>query len=259
LSGSLALTSQSGSEEMKLNLEMQISTIQAGLYAVSYGSIKSPLNIQEAAFVANSLELVSPAQLGFLRTQEGKGAFNEFSRTSADVFYDDRASQKVVIVPNRVISRLIGSNNLVAAHAQNKEYIISKPQRELVYGVVDEMLIKGIAFVAEHGESVVSTSNFGQTELAYNLFSDERLGIKAQDYGDWLKTKEGRKEAIFLFSDKDYSKSKKGPYLNRLRLFGHVRDFDAGSLGLNLDFPCGSFGARFDEIAEVGAKNNIKP
>ena len=90
---------------MNSDLEMQVNKTQAGLYTVAWGYKRAPADVQEEAFVANSLGMISPAQLGFLRAQEGKGTFNPYSRTNADVLYDDRSNQ-VVIVPDGAISKL---------------------------------------------------------------------------------------------------------------------------------------------------------
>ena len=90
------------------NLEMQVNKTQAGLYTVAYGRKEAPLNVQEAAFATNNLGMVSPAQLGFLRVQ-GENIFKPYSRTNADVLYDNR-THEVVIVPNGAISKLVGVN-----------------------------------------------------------------------------------------------------------------------------------------------------
>ena len=235
------------------NLEMQVNKTQAGLYTVTYGRKEAPLDVQEAAFAANGLGMISPAQLGFLRAQGPKDTFNPYSRTNADVFYDARTN-KVVIAPDESISKLVGTANLVNAHRQGKEYVIPNDQRDLVYAMVDEMLRKGTAFTANHGQINVSTSEFGQTELTSNLFSDGRLGINAQNYGDWLK-EQGRDGQSMFFDQKDYAKSQKGPHLNRLRVFGPDGDFGVdGDYLWYLDVNGGAFGVSFEKTAEGGAK-----
>ena len=171
---------------MNPNLEMQLNKTNTGLYTVTYGYKEAPLDVQEAAFAANGLEIVSPAQLGFLRAKESKGTFKPYSRTNSDVFYDDR-TDNVVIVPDGDISKILIVSNLVEAHRQDKEYVIPENKKDLVYAMVDEMIKKGTAFVAPHGETEVKTSEFGKNDLTSKLFSDKRLGIEAQEYGDWLK------------------------------------------------------------------------
>ncbi len=163
---------------MNSSLEMQVNKTQAGLYIVTYSREKAPLDVQEAAFAANRLEIVFPAQLGFLRAKEDKGTFKRFSRTNTDVLYDDR-NNYVIIVPDGAINKLVGIANLVQAHRQDEDYFIPKNQRDLVYAMVNEMLRKDTAFTANHGQTNVSTSEFEQTELTFKLFSDEALGIKA--------------------------------------------------------------------------------
>ena len=238
---------------MKPNLEMQVNKTQAGLYTVAYGRKEAPLDVQEAAFALKNLGIVSPAQLGFLRAQKDKDTSNTFkpySRTNADVLYDDRNNQ-VVIVPDGAISKLVGIPNLVAAHEESKEYIIPKNQREFVYAMVDEMLKKGTAFTANHVQNTVSTSDFGQTELTSKLFSDERLGIKAQDYGDWQKD-QGKKYQSMFFDSKDYARSQKGPYTNRLRVYGPDGGFGVFGDFKILDLNDGAFGVRFEKAAKTG-------
>lgn len=245
---------------MNPNLEMQVNKTNAGLYTVTYGRKEAPLNVQEAAFAANRLGIVSPSQLGFLRAKEEKGTFKPYSRTNADVIYDDRDGSKVVIIPDEEISKQIGITDLVDAHGQGKEYVISnKNQRDLVYAMVDEMLRKGTAFTANHGQTDVSTSEFGQTELTSKLFSDEGLEIKAQDYGNWLMKDQKRSEQSFFFDGKDYAKSQKAPYLNRLRVLGPDIDFDVGGDYRGLNNDDGAFGVRFEKIASEMRGEFVEP
>ena len=238
---------------MSPNLEMQVNKTQLGLYTVAYGRKEAPLDVQEAAFAVNNLGMVSPAELGFLRTQGPKNTFNPYSRTNADVFYDDRRNL-VVIVPGGEISKLVGIANLVTAHDKGQEYILPENKRDLVYARVDEMLEEGTAFTANHGQTEVETLDFGKNELTSRLFSDERLGIKAQDYGDFLQGQEREIQAIIL-DNGDYAKSQKGPYLNRLRFLGPGSGFVVGgdSRDLNDSF-LGAFGVRFEKTAEGGAE-----
>ena len=245
---------------MNPKLEMQVNRTQAGLYTVAYGRKEAPLDVQEAAFAANGLGIVSPAQLGFLPAKVGNDTFNRYSRTNADVFYDDR-HDRIVIVPNREISKQVGIANLVEAHRKNQEYVIPESkspesQRNLVYALVDAMLRKGTAFFAKHGQTDIPTSDFGQTELTSKLFSDEGLGIKAQDYGDWLKKQKRNIQSMF-FDSKDYAKSQKGPYTNRLRVYGPGVDFDVGGGSRDLGSNFGAFGVRFEKTAE-GGREKVK-
>ena len=46
---------------MNPNLEMKVNKTNAGLYTVTYGYKEAPLNVEEAAFAANGLEIISPA------------------------------------------------------------------------------------------------------------------------------------------------------------------------------------------------------
>ena len=229
------------------NLEMQVNRTNAGLYTVAYGRKEAPLDVQEAAFAANNLSMVSPAQLGFLRAREDTGIFKPYSRTSADVFYDNKNNQ-VVIVPDGAISRLVGRvgiANLVEAHRKNKEYVIPEAQRDLVYGMIDEMLSNGTAFTFPHGQTSVATSEFGKNDLTLRMFSDKNLGFEAQEYGEWLKS-QGREVNSFFMDDKSYAQ--KASYLNRLRLYGPVDGFGVEGNG-NLDYYDGAFGVRFEKTA----------
>ena len=148
---------------MNPNLEMQVNKTQAGLYTVTYGRKEALLDIQEMAFAANDLRMISPAQKGFLQANESQGIFNPYSKTNADVLYDKRNVQ-VVIVPNGAISRLVGVNNLADAHRQGKEYVIPETQRKRVYEMIDAMLENGTAFAAKHGQTSVETSRFGEDD-----------------------------------------------------------------------------------------------
>ncbi len=231
------------------NLELQVKKTEVGLFIVAYSYNKAPLDVQEAAFAANNLDMISPAQLGFLRAEGDKDAFNPYSRTSAYVLYIDN---RVVVVPDEAISKRVVAD-LVGAHRQGREYVVPKNQRDSVYAVADEMLRKGAAFTARHGQTMVGTSEFGQTESTSKLFSDEGFGIKAQKYGDWLK-EQGRNTQSMFFDTADYAKSQKGPYLTRLRVYGPLDDFSVlGNYGY-LDGNYGAFGVRFEKAAEGGAK-----
>ena len=232
---------------------MQVNETNARLYTVTYGRKEAPLDVQEAAFAANGIEIVSPAQLGFLRTNESQGIFKPYCRTGSDVFYDDRDGGKVVIVPDGAISKIVGIVNIVDAHRQYKEYAIPKNQKDLVYAMVDEMLKSGIAFIAPDGRTYIPTSEFGKNDLTSRVFSDKGLGIEAQEYGDWLQS-QGRNANTFFMDGKDYSRAQKAPYLNRLRVYGPGNGFGVYGNGRGLNSNNGAFGVRFEKAAESGPK-----
>lgn len=241
---------------MNPNLEMQVNKTQAGIFTVTYGYKEAPLDVQEAAFAVNGLGTVLPAQLGFLRAKEGAGTFKPYSRTNADVLNDiyDGRNNQVVIAPNGALSAQFGIANLVEAHLQGEEYVIPKNQRDLIYAMVDEMIKRGTAFTASHGRTDIPASEFGQTELTFKLFSDEGLGIKAQDYGDWLK-EQGRGPQSMVFDDEGYAKSQKGPYANRLRVYGPGNDFIVVGYW-DLVGGSGAFAVRFERPPKAVARKD---
>ena len=200
--------------------KVKINKTRAGVYSVTYSKVEAPLNLQQEAFADHGLRMISPAQLGFVRASQltsqlgGVISFNGYSRTNADVFYDDRDDSKVIVVPDDALSKQLTSE-LVYCHKRNRECIIPESKREQFYNAVDTMLKSDTAFEAPHGITKISTSAFGQDKLASRLFSDESLEIKAQDYGEWLKSW-GLKEQVFYFDDKDYAQSKESAYLDKL-------------------------------------------
>src|SRR3989338_3425017 len=220
------------------NLEMQVNKMQVGLYTVTYGYKRALFGAQEETFAANGLNPISPAQFGFLRAQPNNSPFLIYSETSADVFYDNR-TDRIVIVPDGSISKQVGIANVVATHSHGQGYVVPQSQRELVYAMVDEMLRKGTAFTSKHGQTDIIASEFGQTELTSKLFSDGRLGIKAQNYGDWL-AQQGRSIQSIFFDNEGYAKSQKGPYVDKLRVFGDVLGFLVNGLSSFLDYSDGA-------------------
>ena len=237
--------------KMNINLQPQVAQTKDGLYVVTYASLNAPLNVQEAAFAAHGLHTASPAELGYLRAGVENSPFTPYSRTDMDVFYDDRGGGKVVLARDRAISKLFLSD-LVNAHRKDKELIIPKDQRELVYATIDAMLENGRALATGHGVHRIDTSRFGEDGLTEIMFSDPSLGIHAADYGAWLNN-QGRDTQSLFFDSKDYAKSQKGPYLNRLRVFGPGSGFDAGD-GRYLGDDGSAFGVRLEKTAEGGAK-----
>ena len=216
-------------------------------HRVTYCYKATRLDVQETGFAACGLEMISPAQLGFLRAKRLE-AFEHYSKTNADVFYEDRGNSQVIIVPSGILSKRMGLSDLAAAYSRGQEYFIPPSQRDWVYAVVDEMLSKGTAFTARHGKINIPISEFGQIELTSKLFSDEILGIEAQEYGDFLDTQCEKVQSLF-FDPKDYAKSQKGPYLNRLRIYGPGGGFDVLGHGGLLKDSCGAFAVRFDRAA----------
>ena len=228
-----------------VNLTVDVKTTKAGLYTVTFCYTQAPLDIQEASFAADGLKIVSPAQLGFLRAKVKDGEFNMYSRTDADVFYDDRTPQ-AVIVPKGAMRNLVGIASLVDAHRQGKECVVPKGQRELAYALIDEMLGNGIAFTAPYGRTDVQTSDFGQHDVTSRLFTDKSLGIKAQDYGDFLAKQERKVQSLF-FDDKAYALSQEAPYINGLRVWGPDYSFNVIGDRRNLGSGSGAFGVRFEK------------
>lgn len=244
---------------MNLNLEMHLNRTQAGLYTITYGRVEAPLDVEEAAFAAHGLTTVSPAQLGFLRATQPAGTttFNQSSRVSADVFYDDRNQGQVVIVPDGAIGKLVRVVNTLDYENQFSEYVLPEGRRDQVYATVDEMLRNGTAFTANHGSTCVIASAFGEHDLTSRLYSDERLGIQAQTYGDWLRSQGINGQSIY-FDDREYALSRAGPYLNRLRVHGSDVGFNVGRISWFLRGDRGgAFGVRFEKTAEGCEKNRL--
>ena len=239
---------------MNINLQPQVAQTEDGLYAVTYARISAPLNVQEAAFAAHGLHTVSPTELGYIRAGIEDSPFMRYSRTSMDVFYDNGDGGRVVLAGDRAISQLFLSD-LVTAHRKGKELIIPQDQRERVYATIDVMLQNGRAFATGHEEHSIPTSGLGEDGITDIMFSDPSLGIRAADYGAWLKG-QGRSTQRIFFDGADYAKSQKGPYLNRLRLGGPGDGFVAvgGSRDLGLHY--GAFGVRIEKAAEGGAKKS---
>ena len=197
---------------------VRTNTIMAGLYNVAFIYNTSTLNIQEAVFASNGLEMVSPAQLGFLRANNHP-AFNRNSTTNADVFYDDRDNAKIVVVKGGNISKEIGLDNLVKSWGIGKECFIPKSKTSYVYDMVDTMLREGTAFVVPYRTIRLNTDSFEENELTEKLFTDKILGIKAQDYGDWLESQGKMIQSLYFDSEK-FHKSQKYPYLKKLYITG---------------------------------------
>ena len=225
---------------------VRTNTIMAGSYNVTFIHNTSTLNIQEAVFASNGLEMVSPAQLGFLRATNHP-AFNQSSTTNADVFYDDRDNTKIVVVKGSNISKEIGLDNLVKSWGAGKECFIPESKTSYVYDMVDTMLREGTAFVVPYITIRLYTNSFEKNELTEKLFTDRILGIKAQDYGDWLAS-QGKIIQSFYFDSEKFQKSQKNPYLKKLYITAGQDDIYELSKRRILPHPNQSF--------EVIARNN---
>ncbi len=246
---------------MNLDLELQTDRTKDGLYAVTYAYFKAPLNMQEAAFDAAGLHMVSPAELGYLRhTISGDNPFFKYSRTNTDVFIDlrDKANPRVVLLPGEVLSNQFLSD-LVEAHQRYEEFVVPKNRINLAYDIVDnydivdKMVDNGTAIVTTHGTHSVPSSQLGQNNLTNPLFSDSQLGIRAEDYGTLLIGR-GITAQNIIFDSADYALSQKGSYLNRLRVCGPDGGFGAFGSSRYLVINDGAFGVRFEKIAEGDAK-----
>ena len=246
--------------ELKMNIKLQPQVAQTkdGLYAVTYARLSAPLNVQEAVFAAHGIHIVSSAELGYLRAGIDDSPFTLHSRTGTGVFYDDR-NGNAVIVPDEAISKQVGIANLVYAHAEDTECVVPKDQRELVYAMVDEMLKNGRAFATEAFATEqeihrIDTSRFGEDGLTGIMFSNHSLGIRAENYGAWLRGAQGINIQSVFFDIPTFRQLRREPYLNRLSVYGPDDGFVVYGCGRNLGDDYGAFGARFEKIAEGGAK-----
>ncbi len=245
---------------MSLELKTQEARTKDGLYVVTFTYPKLPLDQQEAAFVSASPRLVtiSPAQLGYFRhaVNEDNNPFAQYSRTSMEVFYDIRdGNLKVVLLPESPIREIVGNSALVNAHRRSQECVVSKEQMDLVYDIVDTMKRGGKSFVTTGGFHDIPLSDFDKYDITSFMYTDEGLGAKPQDVGDWLK-EGGRTVHIHrvYFDNEGYALEQGGSYLNRVRLCSAGNYFIAGGDGRNLDDHDGAFGVFVKKSAEGGAK-----
>ncbi|MBS3096971.1 hypothetical protein J4480_06055 [Candidatus Woesearchaeota archaeon] len=212
----------------------------------------APADFLEQQFEKRNLNFVSPSQLGFLRAKDFSPDLSETrgsSITNTDIFYE--GGDRIILVPDGAITKLTGLVNLVKAHKQRKEYVIPENQRRAVYSLVDELLRKGTAFSAHHGTASVETSEFELNGLTSKLFSDERLGIKAEEYGRWLK-RIGINKLTVNFGDRNYAISQEGPFVNRVHDLGNPWDFELRGYGIIPSYK--AYGVRFEKTAEVAEK-----
>lgn len=226
---------------MNIKLTPQVTHTKDGLFKVTYKRMAAPLDVQEASFarvLPNALQTVSPAVLGYLRTQcPGVDDIAAYSRTDMDVFYDlrIRTAPEAVLVRDSAISRLFLSD-LVQSHREGREFVIPENIQELVYAVIDLMKQQGTAMKVPFGTTSDSTSEFGNREIPNFMYTDDRLGIKAEDYGAFMDSL-GVKVHNLSLDVKDYASSQKGSYLNRLGVCDYYYDFGAiGYWSLKFDF-----------------------
>lgn len=241
-----------------LELELKEALTKDGVWVVTYDYKKAPADVQEAAFVAHGLSYISPAELAFLRVNVEGDTFAPYSRTCGEAFVDDRDDGKVVVLPRGGISRIVGIANIVAAHKTGREFVIPESyfpggQREQVYGLVDECLRNGSAVCVRDETNTVATDKFGEEELTEKLYSDERLGVKAEDYGRWLRERGIKVHNLFI-DDVNYARQQGGPYINRVRLWDASNSFFAdGGYGY-LHIHNGAFGVFIKKSVEGSAK-----
>lgn len=238
---------------MSPNIEAQVTKIPAVIYQVTWRYEQAPLDEQVRSFASDGLKVISPSQLAFAQTYIGNGTFEYSSRTTGDVFYDAR-NNKFVIFPEGTIRDLVGIVNIVDAHKQGKEYVIPQNQRDRMYAIADKMLKKGTAVAVNPGQTNVDTSKFGEVELTDILYYNRGMGFEAGTYGQFLKDEKRMSLQSFILDDEGYAKSRKGPYVNVLKVLGRFNDFMVVGHGRTLYDYVGAFGAHFEKAAEGGAK-----
>lgn len=236
-------------------LQLQEARTRDGLYTVTYAFSQGPLDVQELAFAANGLHILSPAEKGFLIAGVNDSPFTPYSRTNMDVFYDKRDQGKVVLARGKPISQLFLSD-LVDAHRNGREFVVPKEMRDYVYDAIDTMLNNGMAFATTHGTHTTPTDRLGEEGVTSFMYSDPLLGIKAEEFGAWLA--ERRKVHTISFDSLGYATRQSGPYVNRLRLCGPGGGFGAVGVNRNLYGNVGAFGVLIKKTAEGDEKNPPK-
>ena len=86
------------------------------------------------------------------------------------------------------------------------------------------------------------------------MLSDERLGIRAQDYGDFLKDQVRKNQLSVFFDDLAYAKLQNAPYINRLFIYGSGGGFFVYGYNRGIVSGDGAFGVRFEKAAKSGKK-----
>lgn len=229
---------------MSLELITQEARTKDGLWVITYAYPELPLDQQEAAFAAAGLETISPAQVGYFRHAiAGDNPFVKYSRTNMEVFYDTRdAKLKVVLLSGSPLKRLVGNLALTKAHRNGTDFVIPKKQRGIVYDLVDTTTKASRAFVTTGGVYEIPTSDFDKHDITCFMYTDDRLGAKPQNFGDWLNGK-GRKTHYISLDNQGYALRQSGlPFLTRLCLHCWCNDFNAGGDYGTFDCDEGAFG-----------------
>jgi hypothetical protein len=233
------------------NLELKEVRTRDGLYVVTYGHLKRPVDVQVLTFAANGLDTISPAEKGMLMAGIDKSPFTLDSMTSMDVFYDKRDGGKVVLARGMPISQLFLSD-LVAAHRQGREFVVPEDMRCNVYDAIDTMLKKGSAFAANYGTLTTPANRLGEEGVTNFIYSDPSLGIAAKTFGDWLA--EQRSYHFTVFDSEGYAARQLGPYITLLGLGSPKGDFSAGGEGKILAGVVGAFGVLIKKSTQGGEK-----
>ena len=230
-----------------MSLQLHTRRTDSGLYKATFAWLEVPFDVQEAAFIANRLDIVSPAELGFLRANVGDNTFNQYSSTRGRSIHDNRDDGRGFVVFPEGLGTLVGTADIVAARRNNKKYGIPKGQEDLFYDIIDTAIRNGNAVRVGYDKTDVPTNKFGEEEVTSLLYTEPSLGASAQDYGNHIAGK-GIEVQSFFFDGKDYA-MKNGLYVTVLRLSDSGGGFDVGGNNWGLELGLCAFGVRL-RIAE---------
>jgi len=234
--------------------------IESSILDIQDDAIKS-IEYNDSA-VSKHLHLISPAEMSFMRMNQPEDCeshdFLKYSRTNMGVFYSMR-DYKVVLLKNGLLRNF--AEQLNTAHLENKDCFLSKDDIENIYDNLDNWKKDGLAFVTNPGDISVPTKEYGNTGITQFMFDNDMLGTHAQDVGNYIQDfpkKDISKKYIksfsridavdFYFDNIDYMKSKKGSYINMIRLCGPSERFIVD--GNRLMTPKGgAYGIYMDPVA----------
>jgi hypothetical protein len=241
---------------IKMNYNLKIDTQKSfdGRFDISSVYVEAPFHKQNLLINSSGLHLVSPAELGFMRTDKPKNhAFMKYSRSSMSSLMIPE-EDKIVLVKSGALSNLY-ARDLVNAHADGKECLIPKEDKEMVYDLVTALERAGLAKTINPGNKTLSAKL--DEETSDFMFSDDDLRIKSSDYGRTLVAN-GRGIITAYFDDADYMKKQKGMYLNIVRVRSPADIFNVyGSGNWNLGDDDGAFGVNF--VPVEGAQKIVEP
>lgn len=213
---------------------------------VYYTYLKDSWYKQQEVFLENRLKFISPAEKALMSMDDSEtNMFLTYSRTNMGIIFMLNEN-KIALIKNGFTNKEI--TTLLQAHSEGKD---AKIDYNIATKILDNAQKNNGLLITTAESKIIKTTELGKDSIANFMFTDNNIGVTAEEYGNYIHNKYNVSEITLDFTDSQtinyvINDLKTGVYIDMIRIRGKDGKFATYGRGKPLTGNGGAIGVRFE-------------